>query len=519
MTVKELIEVLSELDILTDKACSKIYYHYLSRRDKNNCYEFFSHVVKLCPDSYEIRRCLAESMMNLGRFNEAVAEWKYIIEKLGKKNPAILFRLFRSYMGIGNIEEMEQLEKEMSSGWPEQSVSVKTKDMFLSYCNERFEIKVTFEKKLQELSEVIGDLSERLCMKRKEFYQLCLSRVVEGNIPYIIINYKNGGVTRLYPIVMEDGWKFEFNNLAEVSNFVLHMNNSAYRAQVSSKRIIGVLQGKDGWLFLDNDTNKSVEQFCGRCLMSNEVLDEWREYLRCARELSGFILFVPPSKESVFPQFYPYTKGSYRPIDQLKELVNEGDFAKGFFYPCDILAEDSSNYSKTETHYTYKGAKLCFEKIAEKYFDVDIEKIKLKSFQFESRDNIGDLGSKLSPIRTSKFIFLRNSKRQDYLVYSNGIENTGRVEYYKNNTNCLSDKKLIIFGDSFSYCITPYFYNYFREILVCRTVGTVHMDIVEKFRPDYIISEMTERFIIRAPKIFMGEEARLHSLSFDYHVF
>ena len=279
-----------------------------------------------------------------------------------------------------------------------------------------------------------------------------------------------------------------------------------------------VLEGKDGWLFLANDTNQSIAQFRGQSLMIEKVRSDWRKFLQEAGRMPEFILFVPPSKESVFPEFYPYEMATVRPINQLEELVRQTSFPR-YLYPRDLLRTCPETYSKTETHYTTFGAMLCFEEMIRWYFDFPLADFKAKSFAFEKRINIGDLGSKLRPVQRSEFLFLKNPHTKEHSVYENGLQSTGRVGFFRNEKDALSDKKVLIFGDSFAGFILPFFHACFREVLYCRTVGTIHMDVVEKFRPDYIISELTERFILRAPSIWRGEEARRYHLRYDKSTF
>ncbi|SEH31224.1 hypothetical protein [Selenomonas sp. KH1T6] len=501
--------VFIDMGILNEEVIRKVYYHLLSRDKIKDGETFFCEMLQFFPDSYEVHRCLAEVMMKDGKFQEAVTEWLYIIKKLGMGNINILSRLFRCYMGLGNMKQMEKVERRAMYKWPEHKLAVEMQDMCLSYCNERHEIDLFFDANLEDLPTGLSK-SILLRMKRKDCFQFSLKRK-NDNLPFIIINYKNGEVIKLYPVIMEDLYKFRLDNLPQVSELVLCWGDNEYRARVSSKRILGVLEGKNGWLFLDNDTNKSVDQFCGRSLMLDKVQAEWRTFLDRAKELPGFILFVPPSKESVFPRFYPHEKSMCRPIDQLHEIVNDSGLDR-FFYPCDILSQKESSYSKTDTHYTFLGAELCFEELIKKYFDFSLDDYRKKEFSFESRKNIGDLGSKMSPMRDSEYVFLKETGNEEHLIYSNDIENTGRVEYYKNKADYLSNKKVLIFGDSFSHNITPFFHACFMELLVCRTVGTIHMDLIEKFKPDYVISEMTERFIVRAPQFWIGDDAKVHSL-------
>lgn len=311
---------------------------------------------------------------------------------------------------------------------------------------------------------------------------------------------------------------FPIPRLVDAVHLTMHIGAQSYRFRVQAKRIMDVLEGKDGWLFLANDTNQSIAQFRGQSLMTENVQADWRNFLQEAGQIPESILFVPPSKESVFPEFYPYEMAAMRPIDQLKELVRQTLFPR-YLYPRDLLRTSRETYSKTETHYTTFGAMLCFEELIRRYLDVSLEAVQDKHFEFEERNNIGDLGSKLRPIQSSAFLFLKDPHTKEHSVYENGLQSTGRVGYFRNAADALSNKKVLIFGDSFAGFLLPFFHACFRDVLYCRTVGTIHMDVVEKYQPDYILSELTERFILRAPSIWRGKEAAEHRLQYDESIF
>jgi hypothetical protein len=42
-----------------------------------------------------------------------------------------------------------------------------------------------------------------------------------------------------------------------------------------------VVRGKDGWLFLDNDSNRVIAQHSGELRFTEEQLDQWHYLLEC----------------------------------------------------------------------------------------------------------------------------------------------------------------------------------------------------------------------------------------------
>ena len=130
-----------------------------------------------------------------------------------------------------------------------------------------------------------------------------------------------------------------------------------------------VLEGKEGWLFLDNDTNGSVDQYCGRLRLTEEGINSWQAYLTGVGAIAQqwnarTAVLVAPSKESVMgPRYHPYTEGDGGPISQLLELPGEFPFV----YPVpELSAMGDDAFIQTDTHWTQQGAMAAAKALAAK---------------------------------------------------------------------------------------------------------------------------------------------------------
>src|SRR6186713_522058 len=126
-----------------------------------------------------------------------------------------------------------------------------------------------------------------------------------------------------------------------------------------------VVQGKDGWLFLDFDTNQVMKQQRGELLFTDEELEAWRSVLegRAAWLASHDIPYhflVPPNPQSAFPEKLPFEipPGRVRPITQLIQHLAEFGCPVSLIYPLAELAECRTTpiYTQTNTHWTDWGA-------------------------------------------------------------------------------------------------------------------------------------------------------------------
>ncbi|ELZ5502616.1 hypothetical protein U0H05_001024 [Escherichia coli] len=75
--------------------------------------------------------------------------------------------------------------------------------------------------------------------------------------------------------------KVVINNLSIPNLITLNVkiNGQCYElCSLNIRKIIKVKEGKSGWLFLDNDTNRSVDQFTGKKLISNTDLIKYMDF-------------------------------------------------------------------------------------------------------------------------------------------------------------------------------------------------------------------------------------------------
>lgn len=269
--------------------------------------------------------------------------------------------------------------------------------------------------------------------------------------------------------------------------------------RVSMQKTFKVLKGQENWLFLDNDTNSSPDQFKGHSIITIPELDKWKEYFNHLSTANKTILLIPPSKEQVYPQFYPFKRGEVCPIDQLLSLTKNYNNKIKLIYPLKELKQINNSYSKTDTHWSALGAIKVIYNLVNYEFNTSIKTTDSK-LTISPLNNIGDLGSKCQPYESSEF-FLVEKTTLGKIDFSNFHENQGSIiKIY--NPDSMLNKTIIIFGDSFSSIVKPIFNEIFRKTIIIRSNATIIKDIINFEKPDLILCEITERFIINAPRVY-----------------
>lgn len=259
------------------------------------------------------------------------------------------------------------------------------------------------------------------------------------------------------------------------------------------------LRGRDGWLFLADDTNRVVEQYVGALTAPENELDRWsqetnRRRAVCSASGSKYVLLVAPDKMSVYANMLPphLVAASSRPIDSLIARIGAADV----LYPLAELREASRvqvTYGQTDTHWTDAGALTAARALIAALGRADDP---AQAYWGELRGTVrtGDLGEKLSPPRTGAWVESPAARQPDW---SNGLDYTGRLACWK--TPSSPGGGCVVFGNSFfSDVFASVLADIFGQVLFVFTDNVDH-ELVRRERPAIVLHQTCERFIIRAP--------------------
>ncbi|WP_333972419.1 alginate O-acetyltransferase AlgX-related protein [Alteromonas mediterranea] len=263
-----------------------------------------------------------------------------------------------------------------------------------------------------------------------------------------------------------------------------------------------VIKGEDNWLFLDNDTNKSVDQFKGKVKLSKHIKKAWLEYMEDFQSISKThnltsVFLVAPSKEYVLRDKYPIKKLKNTPLEQIEKIAPP-EF--NLLSLTDTLKQSPQNtFRVCDTHWNSHGAMLASiglcanlgisRKSLEELFSKD---------SYTKKEVGGDLGNKLFPPRTHLEEILANFNYRNHLVYDNGLPNFGRsIFIYKRDA--LIDEPLLIFGSSSSYSMFNYLSRVFSKTVFFHTAGSVDLEVLEQLKPKYMVAQTNARFLVKSP--------------------
>jgi hypothetical protein len=271
---------------------------------------------------------------------------------------------------------------------------------------------------------------------------------------------------------------------------------------------IKVLVGKDGWLFLQNDTNRVVEQNSSTLKLTESEIEKWLRTLEARfavlknRGIKYYFL-IAPNKESIYPEYLPddYKISDDRVVNQLINACKP--YHLPVYYPVDILQLYKSEYQlypSGDTHWNGIGGFIAYEyvmNIINKDFKIDI--LDWEKIEIVEKEALLDLGNKLTPPQTSIFSWGMVKQPRAQIIYDNKAINSSHMRVTLNKNTSLPTA--VIFHDSFIEIIIPFLMESFSKIHFVRT-PCVDYDLIERINPDVVISEMVERFLIQPPVDF-----------------
>lgn len=263
----------------------------------------------------------------------------------------------------------------------------------------------------------------------------------------------------------------------------------------------GVLGGLDGYLFLFDGGQQQFAHLVGDQIPSPASVENFFENLEsrhsyCEAKGIAYLHVVFPSKpvivtEKLPPQWRSRVKSLF--LTRYLATRSEG-CPPWLFYPRDFLREldaKRSVFKKLDTHLSNFGslsvARWMLQKIGLDYKPEEY-------FSEMSAEFTGDLARMLGVTDTIPGIRIQ-SMLPNFLVDNRSAlpGNTNHIVVL-HNPNTASEKRLLIFGDSFSQGALIYLAPSFRDIVYVRS-ATFQTDLVELIGPDVVFSANAERYL------------------------
>lgn len=268
-----------------------------------------------------------------------------------------------------------------------------------------------------------------------------------------------------------------------------------------------VKYGKGDWLFYNKLDGEIFSSYTNQNLLTQIELDSitrnWK--LRkdsLAKKGIKYVMAVWPNKASIYPEYMPSSmraqiKDTISKLDQIKEFLLKIDSDIQIIDVKEELLKQKKQhkiYNQFDTHWNSKGAFFAYHHFFQKtkkylgiqpkgYQDFDVT---------EAQTNQGDLLNMLGICETTGFTESFPSlalKNEHKVIESSPGKFTNSLVF--KNENCGNKLRVLIFRDSFTDALIPYFKLHFYETHFVWFDYQNH--IVNEVNPDIVITSFVER--------------------------
>lgn len=266
------------------------------------------------------------------------------------------------------------------------------------------------------------------------------------------------------------------------------------------------LKGKEGYLFLINDSNNEIKQHFDQSYINKFNPSLFIENLKikqdyCKNNNINYYFFMVPDKSYVCKELLPFNiKLIKRNYDLIKNLIP--DFTGKLDHSC---------YWKIDSHINFLGGKE-FSYHLLNHIDKNFKKDdfnKLINEQIIMNYAICLDGDLISPDNWSytdeerekytkyKDLYLNNKFLKDLKrsLPEKFKFNSDRETYYYLNENGFTDLKVLILRDSSTIYLDNVLSIYFKEIILYWDHWIMNKELIEWYKPDIILEIITERFL------------------------
>ena len=280
--------------------------------------------------------------------------------------------------------------------------------------------------------------------------------------------------------------------------------------------------GKDGWLFLVSGSNSVINLYQKNSSFTPELAQEWVSLLqdrqKKLKERGIKYLFLPaPEKLTVLHHHYDgkITNIHGSPIhvmadNHAKQIPSMVNVLPAFAKQGDSL----KSYWKTDTHWSFWGCFVAYQQLCARMGIPS--RPELLQAPFDEGEVLFDLGAKLTdPVREkARFYKLIQTAERVYanpmvrFKEKNQLVNEAQLHVgshvvYRNNSENVSQKKVVLFGDSFSE-----YRPHLLTGMLAETVSELHFiwntrldyEYIDLIKPDIVINEQAERFMVQVPQ-------------------
>jgi hypothetical protein len=266
------------------------------------------------------------------------------------------------------------------------------------------------------------------------------------------------------------------------------------------------------WLFLGQGSNRLTDQLTGVLQVPPHILDDMLRIYRTRHERlatmgTPYVMLVAPEKQCVYPEHLSSLRlADNRVVNQI--LAHLAAHGLPTVYPVEALkrAKPACDiYFREDTHWTFPGAYIAYRALmaevtrrlpcpvvepARALFYAGAPRHELQRFDTLSPH---DLANKIEPDYMGEPHRVRILDRRARMIEDNRVINIGHKAVFEQDAPHLPSAVLV--RDSYADLMLPFLAESF-----CRLVAiwqpTLDWGLIEREKPDIVISQQAERFMV-----------------------
>lgn len=299
-------------------------------------------------------------------------------------------------------------------------------------------------------------------------------------------------------------------------------------------------RGKDGWLFLGNDYNKTIDALRGA-----DMDGPPRQYLfnlihnladNCKEANIPFMVVIGPNKSTIYPEYLP---DWLQPVDSgVRNTLKASLEQKGIsvFDPTPLLKSNKDKrllYYRTDTHWNILAGSLVYNELKNfinSQFQLDFpplpphilddgpthtgDLVRIGNFSYlniKDGDNFilkwetqpslrrySDNGTSHYLATVAMDMLSRKNPETVFQATGSIINNNQNHIDIIENSMPISQKTIVFFGDSFVAAISPFFNNVFKKTiyLYSMSANLWTAELLKYLNPDIVIFLCVERIFL-----------------------
>lgn len=297
-----------------------------------------------------------------------------------------------------------------------------------------------------------------------------------------------------------------FDDHFGLRNLMIHLNGTIrYSVFNSSSKPQKAVIGSNEWFYYTSVSDKIMGSYANKNLIAQFELDslskEWanRKALLKDHDIEYYMV-VWPNKPTIYPEYIPY-KMSIQKKDTISKIDQIIDYLESKYTPVELidirdelLAEKEENklYCQHDSHWNDLGAFIAYQNLMQK---MNMIPYKMDDFDISWEDsNKGGLIDVMG-LCNSKFITeqLPVFKFKGGYKYIEHITTELDNMYYKRNEFSKSDKRILVFRDSYTSAMVQFISLNFKEAYF--VWSDYHQFVVDMVDPDIVVVAKVERYL------------------------